>query len=135
MSGEGITPTDKYIKAIRDMQPPKTGKEVSSLLGFLGYYREFIPAFSRLTEGMNGLRNKRTLTDEDWTPEINECFRKLKSQFLEQGGRVQHFPIPLGQEGGGKFILHIDWSKWGMAGVLYQRQHNKKNPVFIGAVG
>ena len=65
VSGEGITPTDKYIKTIRDMQPPKTGKEMSSLLGFLGYYREFIPAFARLTEGMNSLRNKRTLTADD----------------------------------------------------------------------
>ena len=92
VSGEGITPTEKYIKNIRDMQPPKTGKEVSSLLGFLGYYREFIPAFARLTEGMNALRNKRTLTEEDWTPEIDACFRKLKSLFLEQGGPVRHFP-------------------------------------------
>ena len=135
VSGDGITPTDRYIRAIRDMQAPKTGKEVASLLGFLGYYREFIPAFARLTEEMNSLRNKRQLTDADWTPEINANFRKLRSLFLEQGGPVRHFPIPLGQVGGGEFILHIDWSKWGMAGVLYQRQHDPEKPVFIGAVG
>ena len=35
ISGEGITPTEKYIKTIHDMKPPKTGKEASSLLGFL----------------------------------------------------------------------------------------------------
>ena len=40
VSGDGITPTNKYIRTIRDMQPPKTGKEMSSLLGFLRYYRE-----------------------------------------------------------------------------------------------
>ena len=73
--------------------------------------------------------------EEDWTPQIDSCFRKLKSLFLEQGGPVRHFPIPLGEPGGGEFILHIDWSKWGMAGVLYQRQHESKKPVFIGAVG
>ena len=109
LSGDGITPTDRYIRTIRDMQPPKTGKEVSSLLGFLGYYREFIPAFARLMEGMNCLRNKQQLTADDWTPELDECFRKLKSLFLEQGGPVRHFPIPLGQVNGGEFILHIDW--------------------------
>ena len=70
------------------------------MLGFLGYYREFIPAFARLTEEMNGLRNKRQLTTDDLTPEIDKCFQQLKSLFLEQGGPVQHFPIPLGQEGG-----------------------------------
>ena len=111
VSGDGITPTDKYIKTIRDMQPPRSGKEVASLLGFLGYYREFIPEFSKLTEQMNSLRNKRQLTDEDWTPEIDACFSHLKSLFLNQGGPVRHFPIPLGAPGGGEFILHIDWSK------------------------
>ena len=72
MSGDGITQTDRYIPTIRDMQAPKTGKEVSSLLGFLGYYREFIPAFARLTEGMNCLRNKCQLTADDLTPQIDK---------------------------------------------------------------
>ena len=134
MSGEGITLTEKYIQMIRDMQQPKTGKVVSSLLGFLGYYREFIPAFARLREGMNSLRNKRQVTTDDWTPELDACFRKLKSLFLDQGGPERQFPIPVGQVGGGEFILHIDWSKWGMAGVLYQCQHDPEQPVFIGAV-
>ena len=108
MSEDGIKLTEKYICMIRDMKAPKTGKEVASLLGFLGYYREFIPAFARLTEDMNSLRNKRQLTAADWTPEIDAFFQKLKSLFLDQGGPVRHFPIPLGQPGGGEFILHID---------------------------
>ena len=70
---------------------------------------------------MNGLRNKRELTEDDWTPEIEANFRSLIQLFLEPGGPVRQFPIPLGQEGGGEFVLHIDWSKFGMAGVLYQR--------------
>ena len=49
--------------------------------------------------------------------------------------KVSQFPIPLGQESGGEFILQIDWSKWGMAGVLYQCQHIPDKPVFIDAVG
>ena len=82
MSGDGITPTEAYIHTIRDVQAPKTGKEVASLLGFLEYYREFIIAFARLAEDMNSLRNKRQLTAEDWAPEIDACFQKLKSLFL-----------------------------------------------------
>ena len=61
VSGNGIMLTEAYIRTIRDMQAPKTGKEVTSLLGFLGYYREFILTFARLTEDMNSLRNKRQL--------------------------------------------------------------------------
>ena len=67
VSGDGIKLTERYICTIRDMQAPNTGKEVTSLLGFLGYYREFIPAFARLTEAMNSLRNKQQLT-------VLECY-------------------------------------------------------------
>ena len=119
MSGSGIRPTKAHIQSSQELQSPRTGKQVASALGFLQYYREFIPEFSKLTARMNGLRNKKELTEEDWTPEIEADFRKIINLFLTQGGPVRHFPIPLGQPGGGEFILHIDWSKLGMAGVLY----------------
>ena len=45
------------------------------------------------------------------------------------------FPNPTRSGCGGEFILHIDWSKGSMVGVLYQRQHDPERPVFIGAVG
>ena len=70
-SGDGMKPTEAHIQTIRDKQPPKTGKEVASLQGFLGYNGDFIPSFSRLTEVMNGLRNKQQLGPEDWTSEID----------------------------------------------------------------
>ena len=57
------------------------------------------------------------------------------SLFLKDGGPVQHFPILLGDPGAGELIFCIDWTKWGMAGVLYQRLHSFNQPVFIGAVG
>ena len=84
---------------------------------------------------MNELRNKRQLTTDDWTPEIPAHFQKFKSLFLEQVGPVCHFLIPLGQEGSGEFILHIDWSKWGMVGVQNQQQHVPDKAAFVGAVG
>ena len=34
VSGDGIKPTEAYIQTTRDMQLPKTDKEVASLLGF-----------------------------------------------------------------------------------------------------
>ena len=77
---------------------------MASALGFLQYYREFIPEFSRLTAKMNRLRNKKALTEEDWTPEIEADFRAIINIFLTSDGHVRHFPIPLGQAGGGEFI-------------------------------
>ena len=105
------------------------------MIGFLQYYREFIPEFSKLMSRMNGLRNKCELTAEDWMPEIEADSRSIINLFSIPGGPVRQFPIPLGQPGGGEFILHVDWLKFGMAGVLYQRQSASKSPVFLGAVG
>ena len=74
----------------------KTRKEVVSVLGFLGFHREFVPSNARLTEEMNSLRNKQQLAADDWTQEIEVCFQELKRIFLDQVGPVHHFPIPLG---------------------------------------
>ena len=63
------------------------------MLGFLGYYQEFIPSFARLTKGMNGMRNKQQLTTNDWTPEINFLFQELKGLFLDQGDWSNIFPF------------------------------------------
>ena len=84
---------------------------------------------------MKRLCNKQQLVQEDWTKEMEQNLCMLKSLFLKDGGPVQHFFLSLGDPGTGKFILHIDYSKWGMAGVLYQCQSLSKQPVFIGAVG
>ena len=92
------------------------------MLGFFGYYREFIPEYTRLTEKMNSLRNKRQLGPDEWTEELESNFQTLKAAFTTDGGPVRHFPISRGSPGGGEFILHIDWSRWGMAGILYQDQ-------------
>ena len=84
---------------------------------------------------MNALRNKWQLTTDDWTQEIDSNFHSLNHLLFDQARTVRHFSIPSDQEGKGEFVHHIDWSKWGMAGVLYQCQHSPYIPVFIGTVG
>ena len=74
------------------MQVSKTGKEVAFVLGFLGYYRKFIPSFAWSMEAINSLRNKQQLTADDWTLEIVSCFQQLKHLFLDQCRPVIHFP-------------------------------------------
>ena len=75
VSGRGIQPTDKYVENIKNFQAPQTGKELASLLGFFGYYREFIPEYTRLTEKMNSLCNKRQLGPDEWQRNSNLIFR------------------------------------------------------------
>ena len=83
---------------------------------------------------MNSLNNKRQIGMEEWTTEIQANFQALKATFVTDGGPVHHFPICRGCPGGGDFILHIDWSKWGMVSMLYQDEGGDKS-VFLGAIG
>ena len=65
VSGDGIKSTEYYICIIRDMQVPKTVKDVASLLELLGYYCDFITSFARLTQAMNALRVEWHLTADN----------------------------------------------------------------------
>ena len=46
ISGNGIEPVPEKLQSLKDMTPPKTQKEVQRFLGFVGYYRKFIPRYS-----------------------------------------------------------------------------------------
>ena len=76
---------------------------------------------------MNVLRNKQQLLLMTGPQRLTYVFNNLNVYFW-----IRHFTIPLGQEDGGEFILHIDWLKWGKAEVLYQHQNLSNKPVFIG---
>ncbi len=47
--GQGMLKMDpKKIKGVTDWSPPKTVTEVRQFLGFMGYYRYFIPNYSKI---------------------------------------------------------------------------------------
>ena len=70
ISADGIGMTTKYIEQIRDWPQPKSGKELASALGFMGYYREFIKLFPVLTAEMNQLKAKKKWDAGTWTPKL-----------------------------------------------------------------
>ena len=43
-----LAPIDKNLKAIKDLKPPQTVKQVRKILGVLNYYRKLIPNFSKI---------------------------------------------------------------------------------------
>ena len=44
---------DEYVRKIFEWPSPLTTKEINSFLGFIGYYRTFIPRFSKRTNELN----------------------------------------------------------------------------------
>jgi len=47
------------LKAIKNMKPPQSKKQVRQIMGFLSYFRNYIPNFSALAKPLTDLTAKR----------------------------------------------------------------------------
>ena len=82
VSQDGVQMLDQYGK---DIQSPTSCKEMSSFLGFTGYYRGFIPRYSALTNRMNSLKKAEKFV---WTEEMEKDFLELKGEFWQVGYKL-----------------------------------------------
>jgi len=125
VSQGGVQMLDQYVKDIQNWPRPTSCKEMSSFLGFTGYYRGFIPKYSALTNRMNSLKRAEKFV---WTEDMEKDFLELKAEF--SAGRIQAYPDFDSDE---PFILTTDWSSLNIAGVLSQKQEGVER--FLGCWG
>ncbi|XP_070045892.1 uncharacterized protein [Nicotiana tomentosiformis] len=76
VSRRGIELDPTKIKAIRDLPPPRTKKEVMSLLGRLNYISRFIAQLTTTCDPIFKLLKKDAAIK--WTDEYQEAFDKIK---------------------------------------------------------
>ena len=60
ISANGLEPLPEKLEAIRNLAPAKNIDEAHHILGLLGYYRSFIPAFADITLPLTNLLKKNT---------------------------------------------------------------------------
>jgi hypothetical protein len=58
VSPEGIAVNPSKVKEVLDWKPPTSMSEVRSFLGLVGYYRWFIPNFSKIAKPITKLLKK-----------------------------------------------------------------------------
>jgi hypothetical protein len=61
------------VRDVLDWEPPKSIHQVRSFLGLAGYYRRFIPNFSKISKPITKLLKKGT--KYVWSKECDEAFR------------------------------------------------------------
>ena len=74
----GVHPDIDKAEVIRAMPEPRTVKEVRGFIGAIGYYRRFIPAFSRRATPFMALTKKYVRFS--WTEDCQRSFNTLKEQ-------------------------------------------------------
>jgi hypothetical protein len=77
LSAKGIAVDPSKVKDILEWKPPTTVHEVRSFLGLAGYYRQFMPDFSKLVKPITSLLKNDTKFN--WSSKCNEAFEQLKN--------------------------------------------------------
>lgn len=55
VSQDGVETDPEKISALKDLSVPTSLKELRSFLGFVGYYRRFVPGFAQIAKPLNDL--------------------------------------------------------------------------------
>jgi hypothetical protein len=76
LSANGIVVDPSKVKDILEWKPPTTVHQVRSFLGLAGYYRRFIPDFSKIVKPITSLLKNDTKFN--WASRCNEAFEQLK---------------------------------------------------------
>ena len=103
------------IEDVESWKVPDCLKSVRQFLGFVGYYRRFIPNFADLATPLVALTGKDV--PFVWRLGCSTSFYSLQDSLI-------HAPILTGQ-----YILDIDASNFGLGGVLSQIQDDVERVV------
>ena len=78
ISSEGISIDPSKVQEIMDWKPPTSVHQIRSFFGLAGYYRRFIPDFSRIAKPMTELLKKGV--KYVWDDKCEEAFHTLRAQ-------------------------------------------------------
>lgn len=127
ISEAGVATDPAKTAAVRDWPVTMTVKEVKSFLGFAGYYRRFIPAFSKIAGPLHALTHGTTAHGKrsapiGWSPGCQQAFDHLKEALLN-APVLAYADFPL------LFRLYTDGSFEGLGAVLTQVQGTKERVI------
>jgi transposase InsO family protein len=121
----GITMNEAKVEAIKTLPDPRNVPELRSILGFLTYYRHFIPGFSAIASPLTELLRKET--PWKWGETQRAAYATLKHEMTKPGCVLR--PVDPNRP----LILHTDWSVHGIGAVLGQ-QDDDGNEYLCAAI-
>jgi len=120
ISESGVEPDNRKVEAIENFPQPNTVKQLKSFLGLAGYYRRFVPHFSKIAAPLHKLLKKDAKFA--WGEDQEIAFCTLKQKLVSK-------PILQYPDFSEEFILTTDASNDGAGAVLSQDEIGKDLPV------
>src|SRR6266487_462849 len=77
LSAKGVAVDPSKVQEVLEWKAPTSVTEIRSFLGLAGYYRRFIPDFSKIAKPMTKLLQKEAKFN--WTSDCEAAFQKLKT--------------------------------------------------------
>ena len=112
--GEGeIEFHENNVEKIKAAKPPQTKKEVRSLLGLTGYYRNYIPNYATIAVPLTDLTKEGSPNKVEWGDSQQKAFESLKAHLMNR-------PILRLPDMTKDFILRTDASDQAVGAVLLQ---------------
>ncbi|KAJ9512490.1 hypothetical protein QJQ45_018788 [Haematococcus lacustris] len=112
VSSHGLSPTEAKVAAIRALPSPTTLHELRQIMGFLNYYRCFVPNYSAIAAPIIRLTGKGV--PWQWEEQQQQAFATLKAALCTPGLVLRRV------DPSRPYLLHTDWSALGCGAVLGQ---------------
>ena len=90
ISGQGLEPIPEKLQSLQEMPPPTDLTETRKFLGFVGYYRKFIPKYSDIARPLTNLTRKDI--PFEWSKACQAAFEMLKEYLLKEP--ILKYPKP-----------------------------------------
>jgi hypothetical protein len=111
ISGNGISVDPSKVQEVMDWKPPTSVHQIRSFLGLAGYYRRFIPDFSRIAKPMTELLKKGVKFFRD--QKCEDAFHTLRDHLTTA-------PVLAQPDMSKPFDIYCDASGIGLGCVLMQ---------------
>jgi hypothetical protein len=111
ISSDGISVDPSKVQEVLDWKPPMSVHQIRSFLGLAGYYRHFIPDFSRIAKPMTELLKKGVKFS--WDHKCEDAFHTLRAQLTTA-------PVLAQPDVSKPFDIYCDASGIGLGCVLMQ---------------
>jgi len=111
VSKDGIAVDPTKVQEVMDWEPPTSVHEIQSFLGLAGYYRRFIPDFSRIAKPITELLKKGVKFV--WSDTCEEAFHTLRKHLTSA-------PVLAQPDNTKPYDVYCDASGTGLGCVLMQ---------------